>query len=110
MSVHSYDLKSRATRQLAVPLPEEGYIPRIVATSDADKLAVVTLNRHQSQMDLYMVNPRSGVAKLALRETNERYLRESAYTQLKFYPGHFAMLSEKSGYQHPLLVHAWGEN
>lgn len=100
VSVHSYDLKSRATRQLAVPLPEESYIPRIVATSDADKLAVVTLNRHQSQMDLYMVNPRSGVAKLALRETNERYLRETAYTQLKFYPGHFAMLSEKSGYQH----------
>lgn len=100
VSVHSYDLKSRATRQLAVPLPEEGYIPRIIATSDADKLAVVTLNRHQSQMDLYMVNPRSGVAKLALRETNERYLRESAYTDLQFYPGHFAMLSEKSGYQH----------
>ena len=46
VSVHSYDLKSRATRQLAVPLPEEGYIPRIIATSDADKLAVVTLNRH----------------------------------------------------------------
>lgn len=100
VSVHSYDLKSRATRQLSVPLEAEGYIPRIVATSDADKLAVVTLNRHQSQMDLFMVNPRSGVAKLALRETNKRYLREAAYTQLQFFPGHFAILSERSGFQH----------
>lgn len=100
VTLHSYDLKSRVVRQLNVPLDADGYIPRIVGTSDADKLAVVTLSRHQSRMDLYMVNPRSGVAKLALRETNEKYLRETAYTELRFYDGHFALLSERSGYQH----------
>lgn len=100
VSLHSYDLKSRVVRQLAVPLDAETYIPRIVATADANRLAVVTLNRHQSQMQLYMVNPRSGVAKLILRESNEKYLRESAYTDLRFYDENFAILSERSGYQH----------
>lgn len=100
VTLHSYDLKSRVVRQLRVPLNADGYIPRIVGTSDASQLAVVTLNRHQNRMDLYMVNPRSGVSKLALRESNDKYLREAAYTQLRFYPGHFALLSERSGHQH----------
>ena len=98
VSLHSYDLQSRATRRLEVPLDADGYIPRIATTSDPNRLAVVTLNRHQDRMDLYMVNPRSGVARLALRETNDKYLHETAYTDLRFYDGHFALLSERSGY------------
>lgn len=99
--VMTYELKNRVTRTMDVPLDADGYIPRIVFTSDKDKLAVVTLNRHQDQMDLYMVNPRSGVSNLVLREHNDRYLRESAYNDLTFYPdGHFVMMSERTGYQH----------
>lgn len=101
VTVMTYDLKNRTTRTMDVPLDADGYIPRIIFTSDADKLAVVTLNRHQDCMNLYMVNPRSGVAKLALQEKNSKYLRESAYNDLQFYPdGHFIMMSERTGYQH----------
>lgn len=100
VTVQSFDIKSRVIRQLDVPLDADGYIPRIVATSDPEKLAVVTLNRHQDCMNLYMVNPLSGVAKLVLQEKNDRYLREAAYTDLTFYPEGFAMLSERTGYQH----------
>lgn len=101
VSVMTYELKNRVTRTMDVPLDVDGYIPRIVFTSDPNKLAVVTLNRHQDRMDLYMVNPRSGVSKLTLRESNDRYLRESAYNDLTFYPdGHFVMMSERTGYQH----------
>lgn len=100
VTLHSYDLKSRAIRQLALPLDADGYIPRIVTTSDPTRIAVPTLNRHQNRMDLYMVNPRSGVAKLVLRETDEKYLRETAYTALTFHKNHFALLSERTGFQH----------
>ena len=100
VSVHSFELKSRVTRQLDVPLESDGYIPRIVATSDPSRLAVVTLNRHQDEMNLFMVNPLSGNARLAVKEHNDRYLRESAYTDLRFYKDGFAMLSERTGYQH----------
>lgn len=100
VTVMTFDIKNRVTRTLQVPMDSDGYIPRIRFTSDPEKLAVVTLNRHQDRMDIYMANPRSTECKLALRETNDKYLRETAYTQLRFYDGHFAMLSERSGYQH----------
>lgn len=45
VSVLSFDIKNRVTRTLKVPLDSDGYIPRIKFTSDAEKLAVVTLNR-----------------------------------------------------------------
>ena len=100
VTVHSFDIKNRVTRTLKVPLDEDGYVPRIHFTDDPEKLAVVTLNRHQNQMDIYMVNPRSTVAKLVVRETNDKYIRETAYGSLKFYKGHFGYLSDRSGYQH----------
>lgn len=100
VSVHSYDLKNRNTRQLDIPLAADDYIPRIATTSDADKVCVVTLNRHQDRMDIYMANPRSTVARQVLREEIPHYVNESAYTDLQFYPGHFAILSERTGHQH----------
>lgn len=100
VKVMTFDIKSRVTRTLDVPLDKDGYIPRIKFTSDPTKLAVITLNRHQSQMDVYMANPLSKVCKLVLREKNEKYVRETAYTQMKFYNGHFSLLSERSGFQH----------
>lgn len=100
VKVMTFDIKNRVTRTLDVPLEKDGYIPRIKFTSDPTKLAVITLNRHQSQMDVYMANPLSKVCKLVLREKNEKYVRETAYTQMKFYDGHFSLLSERSGFQH----------
>ena len=100
VKVMTFDIKNRVTRTLDVPLDKDGYIPRIKLTSDPTKLAVITLNRHQSQMDVYMANPLSKVCKLVLREKNEKYVRETAYTQMKFYDGHFSLLSERSGFQH----------
>ncbi len=100
VKVMTFDIKNRVTRTLDVPLDKDGYIPRIKFTSDPTKLAVITLNRHQSQMDVYMANPLSKVCKLVLRERNEKYVRETAYTQMKFYDGHFSLLSERSGFQH----------
>lgn len=100
VKVMTFDIKNRVTKTLDVPLDKDGYIPRIKFTSDPTKLAVITLNRHQSQMDVYMANPLSKVCKLVLREKNEKYVRETAYTQMKFYDGHFSLLSERSGFQH----------
>lgn len=100
VSVMTYDLKDRVTRTLKLPLDADGYIPRIHFTSDPDKLAVVTLNRHQDRMDIYMANPRSTECKLAVREENPKYVPEQAYSSLKFYGDHFAYISDRTGYKH----------
>ena len=98
LSVHSYDIKSRVTRQLNVNIPEEGYIPRIKFTKNPDVLAVLTLNRHQSIMEIQAVNPRSGNSKTILREESDTYLNEQVYAGIEFYDKHFVLQSERSGY------------
>lgn len=54
VSVHTFDIKSKVTRKINVPLDEDGYIPRIRFTQDANKLAIMTLNRHQNRLELYL--------------------------------------------------------
>lgn len=100
VSVHTFDIKSRITRKMEVPLDEEGYIPRIKFTDNPDALAIMTLNRHQNRFDIYLTNPRSAVSKLIIRDEAPQYIKEQAYNQIRFYPGHIALLSEKDGYNH----------
>ncbi|MBQ8270129.1 MAG: S9 family peptidase [Bacteroidaceae bacterium] len=109
VSVHSFDIKSRVTRKLDVPLPEEGYIPRIKFTKEPATLAVLTLNRHQSVMDILAVNPLSGVSKRILREESDTYLNEQAYAGIEFLDNHFVLHSERSGYNHLYLYTLGGE-
>ena len=103
VSVHTYDIKSPVTRKMDLQIDSDGYIPRIKFTSDPEKLAIMTLNRHQNRLDLYMANPRSGLCKVAIRDEAEQYIKESAYSNIKFYPEHIVMMSEKDGYNHLYL-------
>ena len=103
VSVHTYDIKSHVTRKMDLQIDSDGYIPRIKFTSDPEKLAIMNLNRHQNRLDLYMANPRSGLCKVAIRDEAEQYIKESAYSNIKFYPEHIVMMSEKDGYNHLYL-------
>lgn len=100
VSVHTFDIKSKVTRKVDVPLDEDGYIPRIRFTKDPDKLAVMTLNRHQNDFKLYLADPRSTVCKLVLHDVSDTYINESVFDNIRFYPEHFSFVSEKSGYNH----------
>ncbi len=100
VSVHTFDIKEKVTRKIDLQIDEEDYIPRIHFTSDPEKLAIVTLNRHQNRMDLYMANPRSTVCKLVLREESPTYINEATYQALHFHEGGFIMQSQRSGYNH----------
>ena len=100
VSVHTFDIKSKVTRQIQVPLDEDGYIPRIRFTKDPEKLAVFTMNRHQSRLDIYFANPRSTTAKLALRDESQYYIEESVFDNIQFYTNNFSFISEKDGYAH----------
>ncbi len=100
VSVLTFDIKNRVTRTLKVPVDSDGYIPRIHFTSDPSRLAVVTLNRRQNRMDIYMANPRSTECQLCVREETEKYLPETAYGSLKFYGDHFGYISDRTGYRH----------
>ena len=109
ISVHSFDIKSRVTRKLDVNIPEEGYIPRIKFTKDPSMLAVLTLNRHQNELEIQAVNPLSGVSKTILREESETYLNEQVYANIEFFDKHFVLHSERSGHNHLYLYTLSGE-
>ena len=100
VSVHTFDIKSKVTRKINLPLEEGGYIPRIRFTQDPGKLAIMTLNRHQNRFDLYFADPRSTVCKLAVRDESDTYIRENVFDNIIFYPENFSFVSEKSGYNH----------
>ena len=109
VSVLTYDIKSRVTRTMQVPLDADGYIPRIQFTGEKDKLMVLTLNRHQDRLEFYSVNARSTTAQLVLREENKKYIDEGAYTNLDFSGNQFVILSERDGYQHLYLYSLGGQ-
>ena len=109
VSVLTYDIKSRVTRTMQVPLDSDGYIPRIQFTGDKDKLMVLTLNRHQDRLDFYAVNPRSTTAQLILREEDKRYIDEAAYADTDFSDDTFILLSERDGHQHMYLYTIGGQ-
>lgn len=98
VSVHSYDIKSRVTRNINVPVESDGYIPRIQFTGEKDKLMVLTLNRHQDQLDFYLANARSTQSQLVLREKNTKYVDEKTYSSIDFRRPQFVLLSERDGY------------
>lgn len=100
VSVHTFDIKSKVTRKLNVPVDADEYIPRIRFTQDPNKLAVMTLNRHQNRFDLYFADPRSTVCKLAVRDESDTYIKENVFDNIIFYPDNFSFVSEKSGYNH----------
>ena len=103
VSVHTFDIKSMVTRKMDLQIDGEDYIPRIHFTSDPEKLAIVTLNRHQNRMDMYMANPRSTVCKMVLREESPTYINEATYQDLHFYPDNFILQSQRSNYNHLYL-------
>lgn len=109
VSVHTFDIKSKVIRKLNIPMDADGYIPRIRFTEDPNKLAVMTLNRHQNRFDLYFADPRSTVCKLALRDESDTYIKENVFDNIIFYPKNFSFVSEKSGYNH-LYWYSMGGN
>lgn len=98
VSVHSYDIKSRVTRTIKLPLKPTDYVPRIRFTDEADRLALIVLDRNQTTLDLYVANPRSGECKLLLRDQAEYYINPDNLDAIRFYPDGFTCLSERDGY------------
>ena len=109
VSVMTFDIKNRVTRTLKLPLDSDAYVPRIHFTSDPARLAVVTLNRRQNRMDIYMANPRSTECTLAVREENEKYIPETTYGSLRFFGDRFAFISDRSGFKHIYLYNLSGK-
>ena len=97
VSVQSYDIKSHVIRTMKLPLDAEGYVPRIFATADPQRILVLTQNRHQDCLDIYAANPRSTECRLIVRDRVEPYITEEPYKNMQLTADGFVLMSERSG-------------
>lgn len=100
VSICTYDVHTRKTRPMNLPIEAEGYIPRIRFTADSTKLAVMTLDRHQATFRLYFAHPYTGESRLIVEDVNEQYVNPDNMDDIHFYPDGFTFVSERSGYRH----------
>ena len=103
VQVMSYDIKSHQTRKMDLPLEADGYIPRLLPTEDPTKVAVVTMNRHQDRLCLYMANPLSTVCQLVVEDKVDKYIKEEVLDNLRVTGQHILLPSERDGYTHLYL-------
>ncbi len=108
VSVMAYNISSKDTKKLNVPLDADGYIPRIAFTTKSDQLAVMTLNRQQNRFDMYYTNPKSGVSKLIFKDENKCYVDSEWLTSIRFMESGFTYVSEQDGYSHIYLYSPTG--
>lgn len=100
VSIHSYDIDNRVTKDITLPDNRIEYIPRIEYAFSAERLMVTTLNRAQTRMEIYAVNPRSTVTKPILTEEHSAWLSPAAYENIRWYPDFFVITSSRTGYDH----------
>jgi dipeptidyl-peptidase-4 len=99
-SLHIYDLDSNSTTQVKVEKANNDfYIPRIKWTNNADVLSAHYMNRHQNELDLWMINAQTNTSNLVLSEIDKAYVEVTDnLTFLK--DNSFIWTSEKDGYNH----------
>jgi len=100
VSVHSYDIETRKTKDIVLPDNNIEYIPRIGFAPEGNTLIITTLNREQNRMELYSADPRSTVAKSILTEESKAWLSPETYENLRLEKNYFVMVSSRSGYDH----------
>lgn len=109
VSVLSYDIQSHQTRKIDLPLEADGYIPRIKATSDPTKIAIMTMNRHQDVLRIYMANPLSTICQLVVEDKVDKYIKEETLEEIRLTDKHILLPSERDGYNHLYLYNLNGQ-
>lgn len=104
VSLHSYDIDTRKTKRIDFDDLRIEYIPRIEFAPGTDRLIVATLNRPQTRMEIYSVNPKSTVVRsIYVDEAKQGWLDPSAWEQLRLQSDGFVVQSERTGYNHLYL-------
>jgi len=111
VSAYVFDYENKKSSKLKIDTEsEEVYLPRIFWSKSADKLGVARLNRHQNDLQILFVNPKSGLPAIAVSEHNDRYIDQQSYSDIVFLEDgeHFVYQSERDGYNHLYLYNMSG--
>lgn len=80
------------------------YIPRVKWISDANKLCIFKMNRHQNNLKLYIADIKSGKSSILYEETNKYYIDITDDLEFLKDGKHFVWTSEKEGFNQIYLM------
>jgi dipeptidyl-peptidase 4 len=101
VSLHLYNLDSKATQKVDLSQYNDFYIPRIEWTNDANILSAKIVNRHQNNLDLLLVDGTSALTKVVLNEKSKTYIDFIDKDNLTFLADNsFIWTSEQDGFNH----------
>ncbi len=110
VSLHLYDVDSKATKNVDLSQYNDFYIPRIKWTNDANILSAKILNRHQDNLDLLFVDGTTATTKVVLNEKDKSYIDFVDTDNLTFLKDNsFIWTSEKDGFNHIYLYDKTGK-
>ena len=100
VSLHLFDLDKNKLEEVKVNKTyNDFYIPRIKWSHDANMLSAIYMNRHQNQLDLWMIDASQNEAYLVIEEKDKAYI--DITDNLTFLQDKtFIWTSEKDGYNH----------
>ena len=107
VSLHLYNLNSKSVKELKVDKAyKDFYIPRIKWTNDANVLSAQYMNRHQNQLDLWMINTKNMTSDLVLAEKDDAYI-DVTFNLTFLKDNSFIWTSELDGFNH---IYHYSEN
>jgi len=109
VSVHMYKLDEDETVEVDLGDMTEIYVPRVKWTTDADKLCVFKMNRHQNELELILAGAKKGKTKILLSEKNQYYIDITDNLTFLKNGKEFIWTSEKDGYNHVYLYDMKGK-
>ena len=100
VSLYIHNLNTNETKEVKVDKRyNDFYIPRIKWTNDSDVLSAHYMNRHQNELDLWMINTGNNTSNLVLAEKDAAYI--DVTDNLTFLKDNsFIWTSEKDGFNH----------
>ncbi|MCM1484372.1 MAG: S9 family peptidase [Muribaculaceae bacterium] len=100
VTLHSYNVETRKTKDITLPDSRIEYIPRIKYAPTPEQLIVSTLNRDQNRLEIYSVNPKSTTAKSLIVEESDAWIAPATYEDMKLTNDGIILPSSRTGYQH----------
>ena len=100
VSLHLYDLNSKNVKELKVDkVYEDFYIPRLEWTNEANVLSVQFMNRHQNELDLWMIDTNTMSSNNVLAEKDKAYI-DVTFNLTFLKDNSFIWTSELDGFNH----------
>ena len=109
VSAWTYNLETKQTQQYQLSQYEDGYIPRILPTTDPNRIVIYTMNRLQDHLTIWAADPYKASTTKLIEEIGNKYIQADAMSNITFLKDHILIPSDRDGYMHLYLYNKDGK-